>query len=197
MFIMLSASALFAAGVSGNDTQPQNSSPVLRNESISPRNSKVDETVIFKVNYLDMDNDSATYVNLLIDTKSYPMKELDSDDTNYTDGKDFFLKMDFEKGNYLFYFEASDGTNTTTTMVNTFAVGDKYELQWHLDIAAVLVVFIVLAVFIIHYLKQLTSNMNELIKQTGELLEHNQAELKCLAPVMEKGEGFLEGESEP
>ena len=153
--------------------------------------------MIFKVTYQDIDNDSAEYVNLQIDTDSYRMKELDSEDTNYADGKDFYLKKSFDKDNYLFYFEASDGTNTTTTMVNTFSVTVKYEFQWHLDIAAVLTAFIVLAVFIIHYLKQLSNNMTALIQQTQELLEQSQAAQKCLAPLTDSGEGYLEGERKP
>jgi hypothetical protein len=63
----------------------------------------------FTMTYKDIDNDSADGVNLNIPGfVNLTMTELDSLDTNFTDGKEYYLNISLPKGSYSYRFEAND-----------------------------------------------------------------------------------------
>jgi len=82
------ASALsldFVAVVINND------GPMLTNEGVSPAAGDITTSFTFFVRYSDTENNTPAFVNLTLDGIAYAMVENSSADTNYADGKDYFL----------------------------------------------------------------------------------------------------------
>jgi hypothetical protein len=67
----------------------------------------------FTVTYIDSDNDppSDDGISLIIGTDSYQMKEVDSNDENYSDGKKYYYTIDLADGNYTYYFKVTNLDN--------------------------------------------------------------------------------------
>ncbi|MCK5559466.1 MAG: hypothetical protein KAJ51_02690, partial [Thermoplasmata archaeon] len=72
-----------------------------------------DNTYTFTVTYTDEENDSpnADGVKLVIGTSSHKMTEVDSSDTNYTDGKKYTISIPLNEGNYTYNYKVTDTNN--------------------------------------------------------------------------------------
>ena len=159
--LLVIVSASLIAGENEND---QNDNPPrLSRIGISTLPKMFGSELLFKVTYTDADNNPPEKLYLVFDKKEYTMKEVDSSDKNVTDGKDYYVKEYFKKGNYIYYFFVSDGKYNVTTSPTTIIVAD--EIEWHFDIAVAISIVLVPVIFIIYFLKQLNANLKNLADQ--------------------------------
>ena len=161
LLLLTMVSSPLTAGENGNDQN--DNSPLLSGIRISTLPEMFGSELLFKLKYTDADNNPPEKLCLIFDKKEYRMKEVDSSDTNFTDGKDYYLKEYFKKGNYIYYFFVSDGKYNGTTSPATIIVED--EIEWHFDIAVVISLALIPIIFIIYYLKQLNGNLRNLTDQ--------------------------------
>ncbi|MDI6916938.1 MAG: right-handed parallel beta-helix repeat-containing protein, partial [Thermoplasmatales archaeon] len=103
----------------------ENNPPTLSNGTVSPLSGYLDTVFKFNVTYTDEDNDTPAYVNVIIDGSAYNMTKQDNSDNNYTDGCVYEHSTNLSKGFHTYYFEASDGINTTTYPPNPPIYGTK------------------------------------------------------------------------
>ncbi len=83
--------------------------------------------VVFKVTYIDVDNDAPQYIRVVIDGKSHDMTPLYPGDIDYSDGEVYIYKAPLKEGPHKYYFECSDGMNTTKVQQSEIEV--KYPLS--------------------------------------------------------------------
>jgi len=85
--------------------------PLLINGQVNPAVGFENSTIFtFTVNYTDADNNPPLYVNITIDSTTYPMVQQNPLDNNYMDGAIFSFATTLEYGTYSFMFNCSDGT---------------------------------------------------------------------------------------
>lgn len=98
---------------------PSGEPPSLLNPSVSPVEGQVCRDFAFKVNYMNNDNNAPVYVSVVINsstTSSYAMDPINSSDSNFTNGAEFFKSVQIcQEGKFYFYFEASDGYHVVRT----------------------------------------------------------------------------------
>jgi hypothetical protein len=83
---------------------------------VTPKIGNTSTEFNFTIKYFHLNNSPPTGVNIYIDGDEHQMIEVDTSDTNYTNGKDYFFKMkNLDIGNHSFRCWASNGTNTTIT----------------------------------------------------------------------------------
>ncbi|MDP2217685.1 MAG: S-layer protein domain-containing protein [Methanolobus sp.] len=108
-----------------------NTAPVLSSPLVTPSSGSPATEFVFTVTYTDADNNTASYVNAVIDGINYPMTAVDPADTNTADGKGYTLSnSSMAAGSHTYSFTASDGTTTATpTSVGTFSVNSDSSLS--------------------------------------------------------------------
>jgi len=92
-----------------------NDQATLTNAGVSPASGYITTSFTFFVRYSDPENNAPAFVNLTLDGISYAVVENNSADTNYVDGKDYFLNRVIGiRGtfNYSFSARASAGDLT-------------------------------------------------------------------------------------
>ena len=84
-----------------------NEAPTITNSGAAPASGNITTTFTFFVRYSDPENNAPAFVNLTLDGISYAMVENSSADTNYVDGKDYFLsRVIGVRGTFNFTFSA-------------------------------------------------------------------------------------------
>lgn len=97
--------------------------PSLSGVNLSPPTGTIQTTFDFDVIFTDADNDTAQYVNLVINSTEYSMTEFNSSDVNTTDGKKYVYSISgLTVGTYNYNFTSFDGTNFGNLTVGTFTV---------------------------------------------------------------------------
>ncbi len=86
-----------------------NSVFLLSDETELPKQAYTDKLIDFRVVYTDVDNDPPTVTNLVYskgnDWKTVQMGEVDTSDTDYTDGKEYYYQKKFDEGDWKYHFE--------------------------------------------------------------------------------------------
>jgi hypothetical protein len=96
-------------------------SPLFLNQpNVSPIFGNTSTNFNFTISYFNYDNIPPKDVTVDISGIEFSMKEVDKDDTNYVDGKEYFLNIkDLDIGIHTFQFYASDGSYSwSTKLVN-------------------------------------------------------------------------------
>jgi hypothetical protein len=130
-----------------------NSAPKITKFTVTPRRGIPETDFLFTATYTDLDNDAPSGLSVFVDQIEYEMEEVDPQDTNYTDGKDYFLKQVLGKGTYTFYYRTDDGkgnevTTGTYTLDVSWEVG-HYDLIHYFEDEVLPGVTLILAMFII------------------------------------------------
>ncbi|TKJ27479.1 MAG: hypothetical protein CEE42_02145 [Promethearchaeota archaeon Loki_b31] len=107
---------------------PNLNSPILSNGQVSPPSGvKHWDTFKFSVIYSDADNNLPEYVNIILNSITYPMAQLDYLDSNYMDGCVYtFSTTLHQDGDQNYSFECSDGDFTHT--IGPFSGPSVYEI---------------------------------------------------------------------
>ncbi|MCM1985409.1 S-layer protein, partial [Methanococcoides seepicolus] len=101
-----------------------NTVPTLSVDAVSPSSGTPSTDFNFTVTYTDDDGDLPSPINVSINGTSYSMFEVNTGDTDVTDGKDYYRTVGgFPVDTHNFQFTASDGTESATpTSLKTFEV---------------------------------------------------------------------------
>ncbi|GEM_PF-3154736 len=105
-------------GVAVGEDDDENSPPALSGGA-TPQQAKAEGDVVFTCIYKDADNDPPAGVWVYINGEKHEMGEINPQDTNYTDGKDYMYRCNLGGGTWVYYFEASDGNHTVSTHART------------------------------------------------------------------------------
>ncbi len=109
----------------------------------------------FTITYTDEDNDPPTQdgILLIIGTDTYEMKESEPDDTNYTDGKQYYYSLELEDGNYTYYFKVTNIDNevfeTDQSPLTVKPEGKEKDTEEDYTILIVAVIVILIIVFLL------------------------------------------------
>ena len=88
-----------------------NGQPVLANDGVVPPSGDLSTTFTFSVRYFDAENDAPAFVELTLDGTPYGMSENSPVDTDYVDGKDYFVVRTIGlRGTFDYTFSAGAAT---------------------------------------------------------------------------------------
>ncbi|UCE36374.1 MAG: DNRLRE domain-containing protein [Thermoplasmata archaeon] len=105
-----------------------NNPPELRYPSVSPSTGKGETSFNFTVDYLDKDGDFPAWIGLTVTgpvSDNQSLLELDTSDTTYWDGKDYYLNLILGKGSYTYFFTVFDGEDWISTVPQTLNVANN------------------------------------------------------------------------
>jgi hypothetical protein len=88
----------------------QNTPPVLESGRVSPSSGTVETVFTFEVVYRDADGDAPSFVRVNVSGTVYSMSRVSG---TYAEGALYRTSTTLPKGYHTYYFEASDGKNTT------------------------------------------------------------------------------------
>jgi len=102
--------------------EPNNNAPTLSNEAISQVVGYQNTPLNFSVVYTDIDNNTPSYIDIIINGTVFSMEKQDPTDIDYTDGcvYHFLTYLQPASHNYTYYFKCNDGEyrNSTSTYNN-------------------------------------------------------------------------------
>jgi hypothetical protein len=129
------------------------SPPTLIKLNVTPRKGRPDIEYLFTTTYIDYDDDPPVSVKVFIDSEGFEMEEVDPQDTNYTDGKDFSFRKILSEGTYTFYYTANDGnSNEVSTAAFTLEVtwdAGHYDIIHYFESEVFPGVIMILGLFIV------------------------------------------------
>ena len=98
--------------------------PTLTDGNVDPSSGTTADLFNFSVTFTDADNDTATYVKVIIDGTEHELSETDPNDINTTDGKEYSITgLSFTSGTYSYNFTAADANDTASPLEGgTFTV---------------------------------------------------------------------------
>ena len=140
---------------------PQPTTPKLT----SGGSSHEGNTYIFKITYSDADNDppNADGVILILGNDTYKMKESDVNDTDYSDGKDYYYSLELDDGEYKYQFKVINRDNDLfetdefPLVVGPGAKESDEEDNTLLLLAIVVVVIIIILLLVLFLIKKKSS----------------------------------------
>ena len=159
----------------------ENTAPGIKSYKVTPSTGNTRVEFLFTATYTDADNDAPRYMRVVIDDKDYKMRAVDQDDDNYTDGKVYYYRMDFERhATVYFYFEAGDDEHDVKSDVKTLEVQEIF--QWHLDIAIVFALYLIPTIWVAHVAHKMSKSLESIeqaITNGGSLAAGESAESAC------------------
>ncbi|MFW9916699.1 MAG: hypothetical protein ACFFGZ_13930 [Candidatus Thorarchaeota archaeon] len=103
----------------GPTVVPSGDPPSLANPAVTPAEGEICRDFVFRVNYINSDNNAPVYVSVVINSSTtgrFAMDPTNSSDYNYTNGAEFLTSIQIcQAGKFYFYFEASDGYHIVRT----------------------------------------------------------------------------------
>ncbi len=107
----------------------ENAFPSISSYSISNDIGDIDTVFYYQLTYLDSDNNSPSFVKVIIDGTEFNMHQQEVNDTNCSDGKDYYYATNLGLGlhNYSFYISDGYAVNMTTVIEEPFVVEEYYQ----------------------------------------------------------------------
>ncbi len=96
------------------------------------------------------------------------MSEVDPQDTNYSDGKDFEFREKFEAGAVVYYFKCGN----VTTPASTISVTTPKIIKWHIDVAVVAGLFVIPVIYTALLLRRLMERTEALTNTVAGIESH-------------------------
>ena len=81
----------------------------LGTPSVTPTEGDTTTNFVFQVTYIDLDNDTPSFIYVYINSVNYSMTKQDSGDNNYTDGCIYIYNTTLPVGTHNYWFSTSDG----------------------------------------------------------------------------------------
>ncbi len=137
---------------------PVNNPPII--EEIEMNVTYQPTRVRWVVNYTDPDGYPPTFLEIVIDGDHYSLKEVDVEDTNYSEGKLYYFETHLDPGEYTYYFVAEDynphGENITvrTTSETFFVEPPPSGLMSNWTDIILLIIILIMSSFLIYNVVQ-------------------------------------------
>ncbi len=126
-------------------------------ERVNPRSADEDTEFVFTVRITSA-QPVREPVEVVIEGHPHRMSEVDPQDTNYSDGKDFEYREKFDRGPHVFFFRCGN----QSTRARTFYVSHTRLIQYHPDLLLAMSLYLVPLTYIIHLLKKGTEHAESL-----------------------------------
>jgi hypothetical protein len=129
----------------------ENNIPILSEPRITPLEGDTETEFTFSVHYYDHDNDKPTFIQVVIDNRSYGMSLKSGKLSNGT--YEFTTKL--SDGTHTYYFTASDGIDTISTdkftvdIKESGNVSDEEFSWWWLILLIIVIIIVLLIMFLI------------------------------------------------
>ena len=104
-------------------------------------------------------------VEVVIERHPHIMKEVDPQDTNYSDGKDFEYRERFQEGSHVYFFRCGN----YSTRAATFYVSHERLIQYHPDLLLSMSLYLFPLLYIIHLLKKGAEHTESLLGSLKEI----------------------------
>ena len=129
--------------------------PQITRPSVKPSRGEPGDTYLFLSTYNDPDNIPPDFIQLVIDNKRHNLTPVSLKDDDYTDGKDYMIKLKLSEGLHLYYFEAANMNGSATSSAATIHIEDESEFT-HLDVAySLLIATVIILIPLLYGLYQL------------------------------------------
>ena len=141
----------------------------IRDLAVTPRIADTETMFTFTLTYAgDAPPDE---ILVMIGDEARSMEELDKTDTNYSDGKQFYLSTRLEKGSYVCFFKTTVGDTVMRSGPYTLVVESGFGFE-HMDIVLAVGVmggiFIIPTIFMTIYLRRMSRDMKDILKEKQE-----------------------------
>ena len=154
LFLLFLFQALEAEGVSGEGV-------AFSKGRLNDRNAEEDFIFVFTITIIS-DQEPEAPVELVVENRAYLMREVDSQDTNFSDGKVFHFERKFDPGPKFYFFRCGN----QSTSASTFDVGEFTFLeQYHPDIVISMILFVVPVVYFLVLLNRMKRTTMTLSKE--------------------------------
>ena len=134
---------------------------------VTPSSGDSDTTFLFTVT-LTAPSAPSSPVEVVINNRSHAMSEVEPQDTNYSDGKDFEYREKFEAGGVIYYFRCGN----VTTPVSTISVTTPKIIKWHIDVAIVAGLFVIPVIYTALLLRRLMERTEALTNTVAGIENH-------------------------
>jgi len=132
---------------------------------VTPTTGDVNDQYVFVMKYTGAVPISAATVH--INGEAHPMTEVDPDDHNATNGKDYEYKTSLAQGANVYFFEAVDA-NSNSTISSTYAISvDNWFNFAHTDIVVLLIVLVIPLLYAVYLLRRTAKAIERLGDQPG------------------------------
>ena len=147
-------------------------SPALSSPKVLPTTGTSGDVFTFTVHYK---GDSPVSVTFYADNAPLEMQEVDPGDQNYTDGKDYFIRVNLDEGTTIYYFKATTGTGEEVrTPATTIYVQPTEGLRVdHIDVVLAVLIFLVPAGWGLILFRRFSRDLRETMQM---LRERNKSE---------------------
>jgi hypothetical protein len=135
-------------------------SPALSSPKVLPTTGTSGDVFTFTVHYK---GDSPVSVTFYADNAPLEMQEVDPGDQNYTDGKDYFIRVNLEEGTTIYYFKATTAAGEETrTAATTINVQPPEGLRVdHIDVVLAVLIFLIPTVWGLVMFRRLSKDLRE------------------------------------
>ncbi len=124
-----------------------------------------DTAYVFTVTYKG--NTTASAVSVVVNNVSFPMQELDPQDTNLADGKIYYVEADLDSGVNTYSFNCVDANGASnTTAAKMLIVKEEPWLQLtHLDVMLSVLIFVPFVIYFIYLARKMTKTLERIEKR--------------------------------
>ena len=151
-------------GVRAGEEEDEEVVVTFSGEAIQPGTGHGGDTFLFTVKVTSPE-EPRDPVQLIINDKPHVMKEINPDDTNFSDGKELYLRRTVDQGGWVVFFRSGNATSTTRTL----GVGETRVAQYHYDVAAIIVLFIIPVIIGVGIFRQMEKEMKVISRAFTDL----------------------------
>ena len=163
IFVVLAMSILILLG------QATASAAQIKDLAVTPRIADTETMYTFTLTYVgDAPPDE---IIVMIGDEARTMVELDNTDTNYSDGKQFYLSTQLDEGSYVCFFKTTVNGTVMRSGPYTIVVESGFGFE-HMDIVLAVGImggiFIIPTIFMTIYIRRMSRDIIELLKERQE-----------------------------
>jgi len=155
LFIGLLVLSLLASSISA--------APALTYPRVTPTTGAPGTTFTFTVHYA---GEQPVLMELFLGDQAHTMLEVDSSDTNYTNGKDYYFESQLPEGTTIYYFKATimPGQEVRTTAATVNVNSDDFGFD-HLDVVLAVSFFIPIALIWLWLFRRFSKDMKQILDE--------------------------------
>ena len=140
--------------------------PTLTYPRVTPTTGDSGTTFTFTLHYA---GDEPLLMEIYLGDQAHTMLEVDSNDVNYTNGKDYYFESQLSEGTTIYYFKAtiSPGEEIRTTASTVHVGTDDFGFD-HLDVVLAVSFFIPLVIIGLFLFRRFSKDMKEILDELSD-----------------------------
>jgi len=133
-------------------------------EGIQPRTGTGETVFLFLVT-ITCNDEPEDPIEIVINERGYTMKEIDPEDDDFSDGKNFYYRQRLKPGGVVYFFRSGN----STTNARAISIGKSSTIQYHYDVAIIMSFFIVPVIIAALYLRKIEREVRLLLHNLGSM----------------------------